>query len=317
MAVVTVQDGEDEEVVYGAPAGVEIEDDGEETMPPPVLNQKEVESEIDARMEELGRDEVVSERAWERLRALLKRRWRAMANTVGGVRKWEHTIDTGDAKPVARRMHRFSPEQHEEADRQVAELLERGLIEESNSEWATSMVLVKKKDGGWRAAIDYRGLNAVTVPDEFPVPRIDVTLDGLQGAKVFSLLDIRSGYWQLPLRESDQKKTAFRTRRGLYHWKVMPFGVRNGTASFQRMMAAVIQGVRGVAVYVDDVIIGTPDEESHLEVVDEVLGRFEAEGLVCKMSKCFFARSKVDVLGFKCELESCGSRKVTCPHNQS
>ena len=111
-----------------------------------------------------------------------------MANTVGGVRKkWEHTIDTGEAKPVAPRMHRFSPEQHEAADRQVADLLERGLVEESNSEWATSMVLVKKKDGGWRAAIDYRGLNAVTVPDEFPAPRIDTTLDGLQGAKVFSL----------------------------------------------------------------------------------------------------------------------------------
>ena len=87
VAVVTVQDGEDEEVVYGAPAGVEIEDDGEETMPPPVLNRTEVESEIDARMEELGRDDVVSAGCWERLRALLKRRWRAMANTVGGVPK--------------------------------------------------------------------------------------------------------------------------------------------------------------------------------------------------------------------------------------
>ena len=103
----------------------------------------------------------------------------------------------------------------------------------------------------------------------------------------------------MPLRECDQKKTAFRTRRGLYHWKVMPFGVRNGTASFQRMISSVIQGVRSVAVYVDDVIIGTPDEESHLETVDEVLSRFEAEGLVCKMSKCFFMRAKVDVLGFE------------------
>ena len=299
VGVVTVCDGDNTEVVYGVPPGVEELKEDDDTMPPRELQEEEVMEQVDERLGELQRDEAVTEEGWRRLRVLLKKKWRVMANKVGGVTKWEHTIDTGDAKPVAQRMHRFSPEQHAEADRQVTEMLKQGLIEESNSEWATSMVLVKKKDGGWRAAIDYRGLNAVTVPDEYPAPRVDTTLDGLQGARVFTMLDIRSGYWQLPLRECDRKKTAFRTRRGLFHWKVMPFGVRNGTASYQRMMATVLQGIRGVLVYIDDVIIGTPDEEGHLGVLEEVLSRLEEAGLVCKLSKCHFMRSKVEVLGFE------------------
>ena len=106
--------------------------------------------------------------------------------------------------------------QHEELDRQVAELLERGLIEPSNSAWATSAVLVAKKDGTTRMAIDYRGLNEGSVPDEYPTPRIDDALDDMAESDVFTMLDMMWGYWQLGLRDEDRPKTAFRTRKGLW-----------------------------------------------------------------------------------------------------
>ena len=195
-------------------------------------------------------------------------------------------------------MHRFSPMQHEESDRQVEQMLSRGLVEESDSEWATSMVLVVKKDGQWRAAIDYRGLNAVTRPDEYPLPRTDDLIDEMEKARYFTVIDMMWGFWQLPLRQEDRKKTAFRTRRGLFHWKVMPFGVRNGTASFQRMMRKVLQGIEGVLVYIDDVIVFTRTQEEHLEVVDRVLQRLEQFGLVGRLSKCEFMREQVEFVGY-------------------
>ena len=105
-------------------------------------------------------------------------------------------------------------------------LLERGLIEPSSSDWATSCVLVKKKDSTWRFAIDYRELNSVTVVDVYPVPRVDETLDALAGARYYTALDLTSGFWQqLLLSPADAKKTAFRTREGLWQWKVMPMGL--------------------------------------------------------------------------------------------
>ena len=298
--VVKVVDEEtkEETVVYDAPAyeDVDEEEDGEEVeyMPPLEKELEEVLAEVDEKLKGVERDPHVV----EALRRALQTYWRTMANKIGGVKAYEFTIDTGEAGPVKRRMYRFTPKQITEITRQVTELLDRDLIEPCDSAWSTCPVLAPKKDGTWRMAVDYRGVNGVTRPDEFPVPRIDDVLDDLAKYKVFTTLDMRWGYWQMPLREEDRDKTAFATPNGLYRWKVMPFGLKNATAAFQRMMTDVLKGLEGVRVYVDDVVIGTVGVEGHVELVAKVLERIEKAGLVCKLSKCDFMKPTVEVLGY-------------------
>ena len=132
----------------------------------------------------------------------------------------QHTIDTGEAKPARTGMYRYTPSAWEEMRKQVKDLLQKQRIRASNSPWAAAVVLVPKKDGTWRFAIDYRKLNLLTKADVYPIPRIDATLDALNGAKIFTSLDLFSGYWQVAVAEEDTAKTAFHTSDGLYEWVV-------------------------------------------------------------------------------------------------
>src|SRR6218665_3719848 len=122
-------------------------------------------------------------------------------------------------------------------------MLKSGVIEPAASEWAANVVLAKKKDGTLRFCIDYRKLNDVTRKDVYPLPRVDACLDALSGAGWFTTLDLRSGYHQVPLRPAEADKTAFITRRETYRWKVMPFGLCNAPATFQRLMDIVLSGL--------------------------------------------------------------------------
>lgn len=155
----------------------------------------------------------------------------------------QHGIKTGDARPVRQKSRRHPHCNQEEIDRQVQDLLDREVIEPSESPWAANIVLVKKKDGSKRLCVDYRGLNDVTIKDAYPLPRIDETLDALGSAKWFSTLDLSSGYWQVALDEEAQDKTSFIVRNGLYRWKVMPFGLTNALATFERLMEKVMRGL--------------------------------------------------------------------------
>ena len=199
----------------------------------------------------------------------------------------KHQIDTNGAKPIKQRMRRLPHHMAEEADRQVDDMLKRGVIEESNSPWAAGVVLVKKKDGSYRFCVDYRALNNVTVKDAYPLPKIDETLDSLTGAKWFSTLDLYSGYWQVGVEGNDKAKTAFITRKGLFQFRVLPFGLCNAPATFEQLMEAVLAGLQWdiCLIYLDDIIVfGTSFDEA-VENLQQVLRRLRNAGLKLKPKK--------------------------------
>ena len=170
----------------------------------------------------------------------------------------------------------------EEFKRAVSDLLEAGVIRESRSPYASPVVLVRKKDGGLRVRVDFRKLNAKTIKDAYPIPRIAETLEALQGAKWFCSLDLQSGYLQVGVRERDKPKTAMTTPFGLYEFNRMPFGLTNAPATFQRLMERCLVGLnlRICLVYLDDIIVfGRSFEEvlERLETMLKRLGYFEWE----------------------------------------
>ncbi len=212
-------------------------------------------------------------------------------------------IDTGDATPIRQPHRRLPLAVRQEVARQLKGMQEAGIIKPSNSPWASPIVLVRKKNGTLRFCVDYRKLNAVTRADTFPLPRIDDLLDQLGCSKYFSTLDLAAGYWQIPLCPESQDKSAFVTHQGLYQFQVMPFGLRNAPAVFQRMMQRVLMGLNPeegpdfVEVYLDDVLVFSQTLEAHLHHLTLVLDRLVEAGLKLQPSKCYFAREEVQYLG--------------------
>jgi hypothetical protein len=168
-----------------------------------------------------------------------------------------HKIDTGNSNPINSQPYRVSPAERKNIQEQIADMLSKGVISTSKSPWASPVVLVSKKDGSMRFCVDYRKLNSVTVKDVYPIPRIDDSLAALSGAQYFSAVDIFSGYWQIPMHPESRHKTAFTTETGLFQFNVMPFGLCNAPATFQRFMDAVMSGLKWncLLVYIDDIII--------------------------------------------------------------
>ena len=181
----------------------------------------------------------------------------------------------------------------------IADQKKAGVIQDSTSPWASPLVYVRKKDGSIRPCVDYRKLNDVTRKDAYPIPRIDETLDCLSGAKLFSTLDLQSGYWQIMVKEEDRPKTAFVTRSGLYEYITMPFGLSNAPGTFERCMELVLKGLqwKTLLTYLDDIILFSQSVSQHLEQLDEVFTRLGAAGLMLKPSKCELLRKEVEYLG--------------------
>jgi len=180
----------------------------------------------------------------------------------------EHRIGIRDDKKLKQRYYPRSPAMQQVIDTQVEELLRSVAIEPSRSPHSAPIVLVKKKAGDWRMFVDYRQLNAHSVPDAYPVPRINHILERLRQARYISTLDLKNGYWQIPMARDSRQYTAFTVPgRGLYQWKVMPFGLHSASATFQRALYSVIGAeMEPVAfAYLDDIIVISATEEQHFQ----------------------------------------------------
>ncbi|GBG73442.1 hypothetical protein CBR_g16158 [Chara braunii] len=195
--------------------------------------------------------------------------------------------------------YRLSVPEAQELKRQLEELLGQGFIKPSTSPWSAPVVFDRKKDDTLRLCIDYRGLNHYTVKNNYPMRRADDLFDRLAGHHFFTKIDLRSGYHQILVAEEDQTKTAFRSRFGHYEFTVMPSGLRNAPATFQTAMNTTFQDLLedSVLVYIDDILIYSHTLEEHLIHLCTVLQRLRDHGFYAKLSKCSFAKPKVDFLG--------------------
>lgn len=211
----------------------------------------------------------------------------------------QHQIPTGIAPPCRERYHPIPPSLYPELRALLQGMLDNGVVRESSSPWATPVVLVKKKEGSWRFCVDYRKLNVVTHKDAYLLPRIEESLTGLKKAQWYSTLDLASGYWQVEMHPQDHQKTAFTTPMGLYEFDRMPFGLCNALAMFQRLMQRCLGSMMHdiLLIYLDDVVVFSPDFDSHLSHLEQVFQRLHEHGLKLQPRKCKLFQQQVFYLG--------------------
>ena len=179
-------------------------------------------------------------------------------------------------------------------------MLDAGAIRNSASPYSSNVVIVRKKDGSIHFCVDFRKLNSRTIQDAYAIPRIEDSLHLLAGAKYFSKLDLRSGYWQVKVAEEDKCKTAFQAGTlGFFEFNRMPFGLCNAPATFQRLMERCMRdmNLRDCLIYLDDIVVFSSTFEEHIESLESVFRRLQTNNLKPKASKCEFFRREVTYLG--------------------
>jgi hypothetical protein len=201
--------------------------------------------------------------------------------------------------PISKRPYRMPPNELAELKIQLQDLLDKGYIRPSASPWGCPALFVTKKDNSLRLCVDYHPLNAVTIKNKNPLPRIDILFDQLAEARVFSKIDLRSGYHQIKIRSSDIPKIAFSTRYGLYEYLVMSFGLTNAPAYIMYLMNSIFMQEldKFVVVFIDDILIYSKNPEDHANHLHIVLQKLRDHHLYAKFSKCEFWLDTVNFLG--------------------
>ena len=210
----------------------------------------------------------------------------------------QHRITLTTDEPVKAKIYPLPYMMRDTVNNEMQQMLDLDIIEQSESPFATTVVMVRKKDGSNRVCIDYRQLNRVTIFDPEPMPRHEDIYAKLSKDKFFSKLDLSKGYWQIAVAPEDRPKTAFLSPDlGSFQFKRMPFGLVNSAATFNRMMRKLLHGMSAVDSYVDDILVHTPTFEEHVRVLRELFGRLHRAGLTVKRSKCRFGFTKLEYVG--------------------
>ena len=209
----------------------------------------------------------------------------------------EHDVDVGDYAPIKQHPYRVSPMKKELLDKEVQYMLENDIIEESQSNWSSPCILVPKHDGGFRFCTDFRKVNDKTKSDSFPIPRIADCIDQIGNAKFVSTFDMLKGYWQVPLTQRAREISAFVTPSGLYQYKVMPFGMKNAPATFQRMVNKLVRDIDGCEGYIDDVVIYSDNWSDHIRQIKRFFQIMREAKLTINLMKSEFGKATVKYLG--------------------
>ena len=214
----------------------------------------------------------------------------------------EHAIRT-NGKIVRSKLRRTSPEIQKIIDSQITEWLTDGIISKSDSPYSSCLHVVPKKNGKHRVCVDYRNLNATSVLESYPIPHLHSMMDNLFGSKVFSVLDLKSAYFNVPIRKQDRPKTAFITKSGCFEFNYLPFGLKSAPASFMRFIHEVLYSQdpelrEHTEIYLDDILIHTKDESTHKTVLERVCKCLNEFNLGINLSKCVLGKPSLNYLGF-------------------
>ena len=227
-------------------------------------------------------------------------------NEIGCTNTAEHVIELLDTEPFKEPFWRITPPLVEEVREHIQEMLDGGAIRPSQSPWCNAVILVRKKDGGLRFCIDFRRLNRRTKKDAFSLPRMQETMESMVGARLFSTMDLKSGFWQVKMAKESQQYTAFTVgSMGVYEFLRMPYGLCNAPATFQRLMQNCLGelNLTYALIYLDDVIVFSSTEKDHIHRLRVVFGRFLEHGLKLKPSKCHFLQDEITFLGHQISAE--------------
>lgn len=235
-----------------------------------------------------------------KLEQLLNKYSKVFSDKKGRTSLAMQEIHTTTEKPITCAPRKTSPATKAEISRQIDELLADGTISYSLSPWSSAVHLVDKPDGSKRFCVDYRELNKITLPDEYPIPPIESTLNELTGSKFITTLDLAQGFFQLELSPLARKKSAFICHRGKFEFNVLPMGLKNAPRNFQRLIELIFKEKEGksLATYLDDLCVGTSDFDSHMQSLEYVLSKLQEHNLTLKKKKCFFLMQEAKILGY-------------------
>lgn len=268
---------------------------------------------------DVGQDVINDPETTGMLRDIIQKHHHAFALHVGEIgccQDFKAKIELNDDRKIVYRPYRLSYAERGRVRDQLAELKDANIIEDSDSEYASPMLIVRKKNGEERICIDYRQLNKITKEIKYPLPLIEDQINRLDGMNYFTSLDMKSGYYQIPLHDDSKDKTAFVTPDGHFQFTRMPFGIVNGPALFQKMINQVVGTLRytKVLVYFDDILIPSKTLEEGMQILEEILTILERAHLTLNPKKCSFFCNSIEYLGYKIEKGKImpGETKMKC-----
>ena len=242
-------------------------------------------------------NQSLNEEQKQQLKRVLQNYQDILTDLPGMTNMGEHVIQLASDQPLRMKPYPLPHSLRNTVKKEVQDMLNMNIIEQSESPYSSPVVLVSKKDGSTRFCIDFRRLNKITQFDAEPMPDSEEIFVKLSKDNFFTKIDLTKGYWQIPVRPDDRPKTAFRTPDGLYQFRMMPFGLVNAPATFSRLMRSLLRGINHVDNYIDDILIHTPSFEEHIQTLNEVLKRLRMAGLTAKPSKCMICFEKLEFLG--------------------